>query len=162
MKESATNQSDGGSSRQHTSRRILVVEDDRDISRLNSEVLTKSGYQVDSAEDGASAWDSLQLTHYDLMVIDGEMADLSGVDLIERVHEAHIPLQILMATRTPPMWELVEHPRLRPDATLLMPYTTEEFLGKVGEILGATDGAREETTQNAEMPLRRGMDGSRL
>jgi len=41
--------------------RILVVEDDTDIRQLNTEVIIGAGYQVDAAEDGAVAWDALQL-----------------------------------------------------------------------------------------------------
>jgi PleD family two-component response regulator len=62
--------------------RILVVEDDAVIRRVNVEVLTYSGYHVDAAEDGAAAWDTLQLSNYDLMVTDNDMPpdDRHGID----------------------------------------------------------------------------------
>ena len=53
--------------------RILVVEDELLVRRLNTRMLIYSGYDVDSAEDGAMAWAALQLTKYDLMVTDNEM-----------------------------------------------------------------------------------------
>ena len=36
--------------------RILVVEDEPDIRRLNAEVLKSFGYKVDTAEDGTAGW----------------------------------------------------------------------------------------------------------
>ena len=53
--------------------RILVVEDDISIRRLNTEVLRRSGYEVDAAEDGAAAWEALNADSYDLMITDNNM-----------------------------------------------------------------------------------------
>lgn len=49
-------------------KRILVVDDEPLICRLYSELLVDSGYEVDTAEDGAIAWDELQRNGYDLLV----------------------------------------------------------------------------------------------
>ena len=38
-------------------RRILVVDDDVDIRRFNTDTLIQSGYDVDAAEDGDAAWE---------------------------------------------------------------------------------------------------------
>jgi PleD family two-component response regulator len=51
----------------HRTRRVLVVEDDFDTRFLNARALLRAGYQVDSAEDGAIAWDMLQEKKYDLL-----------------------------------------------------------------------------------------------
>ena len=42
-------------------RRILLVEQDVVLRRVNAEVLIDSGYEVDAAADGAVAWAALQL-----------------------------------------------------------------------------------------------------
>jgi DNA-binding response OmpR family regulator len=42
--------------------RILVVEDNRDLRQLNAGVLIHSGYAVDTAEDGAAAWERFMPT----------------------------------------------------------------------------------------------------
>src|ERR1039457_4461243 len=55
--------------------RILVVEDDPDIRRLNTEVLSYFGYQVDAAEDGEAAWDALRQNNYDLIVTDNDRSE---------------------------------------------------------------------------------------
>ncbi|MGA2556670.1 MAG: response regulator, partial [Verrucomicrobiota bacterium] len=78
--------------------RILVVEDDGDIRRINTEVLTHSGYEVDAAEDGAAAWETLQRQRYDLMVTDNDMPKVSGVELLHKLHAARMALPVIMAT----------------------------------------------------------------
>lgn len=46
--------------------RILVVEDNSDIRQVCYEVLTDYGYQVDTAEDGATGWKALHAASYGL------------------------------------------------------------------------------------------------
>ena len=131
--------------RQPNSRqRILVVEDDRLIRRLNSEVLTCSGYQVDTAEDGAVAWGAIQNENYDLIVTDNDMPNMTGIGLLQELHEAHLSLPFIMATGTFPEEEMNLHPWLRIEAVLLKPYTFDELLGTVKEVLRATTAARGE------------------
>jgi DNA-binding response OmpR family regulator len=125
--------------------RILVVEDDPDTRRLNGEVLIHSGFHVDTAENGAVAWEALQLHNYDLLVTDHGMPKVSGVELLKKLHAARLVLPIIMATARLPMWEFATRPWLRPAATLLKPYTPEEFLGTVKQVLLATTSTRKET-----------------
>src|SRR5450755_1757959 len=78
-------------------RRILVVDDEPLIRLLYIRLLSDSGHQVDSAEDGAVAWDALQLTAYDLMITDNVMPKVSGVDLLKRIYAARMTVPVIMA-----------------------------------------------------------------
>jgi DNA-binding response OmpR family regulator len=122
-------------------RRILVVEDDGDIRRLNAEVLKCSGYEVDAAEDGAAGWAALDANGYDLLITDHDMPNVSGVDLLKKLHAARMDLPVIMATGSFPAHELVQRPWLQPAAMLFKPYTVEELLGTVREVLGANHKA---------------------
>jgi DNA-binding response OmpR family regulator len=122
--------------------RILVVEDEPDIRRLNTEVLIHSGYHVDAAADGAAAWQALIADSYDLMITDNNMSKLTGVELLKKLRSARMALPVIMATGTLPKEKFTQYPWLQPAATLLKPYTVEELLGTVREVLRATDSAR--------------------
>ena len=124
--------------------RILVVEDDADIRRLNTEVLIYSGYQVDSAEDGAAAWDALQLKNYNLMVTDNEMPKVTGVELILKLQAARMALPVVLATGTLPDYEFTRYGSLQPAMLLLKPYTFEDLVAAVKEVLCWSIGNREE------------------
>jgi CheY-like chemotaxis protein len=102
-------------------RRILVVEDDSNIRQLNSEVLTQCGYHVVAAGDGAAAWTTLQRNGYDLLITDNEMPRVTGVDLLKKLHAAHLAVPVIMATETPPMDEFSRCPWLTPAAMLTKP-----------------------------------------
>jgi DNA-binding NtrC family response regulator len=124
--------------------RILVVEDEPDIRRLNTEVLVQSGYQVDAAANGAAAWEALQLRDYHLLITDNEMPQVSGVDLLKKLHAARKALPVVMATGTLPYEEFTQHPWIQPAAVLLKPYTVVELLGMVKKVLLSTSDAREQ------------------
>ena len=93
-------------------RRILVVEDEPEIRRLNAVVLTDSGYEVDTADDGMMGWYALHATchapdSYDLLITDYNMPGLTGLDLVERLRAAHMALPVIMASGTLPMEKLM-------------------------------------------------------
>ena len=115
--------------------RILVVEDDDFFRQLNARVLLRSGYEVDTAEDGAAAWQSLSADRYDLLITDNNMPKVSGVELLKQLRSARMALPVIMATGTLPEEEFTRFPWLRPAATLLKPYTGEEMLRTVKKVL---------------------------
>jgi DNA-binding response OmpR family regulator len=128
------------------------VDDDASIRDLNTEVLIHSGYAVDSAEDGAIAWATLQRHSYDLLITDQNMPKVSGVELVRKLRGARMALPVILATGAMPTEELDRHPGLRIEATLLKPFTIAMLLETVQEVLRATDNDRE---QNALQPIGR-------
>ena len=115
--------------------RILVVEDERDLRQVTAEVLIDAGYQVDVAENGAAAWDALQLAQYDLLITDQFMPKLSGVELLKKIHAARLTLPVIMATGFLPTWEFALHTWLQPVKMLLKPYSFEKLLDMVKNVL---------------------------
>ena len=132
--------------------RILVVEDDVDLRRLNTEVLTRSGYHVDAAEDGAAGWEALREGDYDLLITDNGMPRLTGVGLLKKLRAARMVLPVIMATAALPAHVFAQSPWLVPDATLLKPFTSDELLGTVEKILRVTGGDHEAVEL---LPIRR-------
>ena len=117
-----------------------MVEDDDDIRRLNIEVLAGSGYKVDAAADGAIAWDVLQFNGYDLLVTDYNIPRMSGIELIKKLHAARMTLPVILTSGTIPTEKLKRHPWLQIDATLLKPYTPDQLLATVRNVLHSIDG----------------------
>jgi DNA-binding response OmpR family regulator len=115
--------------------RVLVVDDDAAMRRLNTEVLLCYGYAVDTADSGESAWDALQLNRYDLMVTDNGMPKMTGVQLLQKLHDSGQELPTIMATGTSPDAEFAEFPWLRPAIVLLKPYGFEELVTAVKSVL---------------------------
>jgi len=64
---------------------ILLVEDDRDLCEVLSELLSQAGYDVRCAHDGEEAWVDVQRDPPDLILSDIRMPKLDGIDLASRL-----------------------------------------------------------------------------
>lgn len=82
--------------------RILVVDDEPDIRLLYEELLEEAGYEVNTAHDGAMAWELLQKYDYDLLITDNQMPKLSGIELLEKLSSNSQLLPAIMVTGTSP------------------------------------------------------------
>jgi DNA-binding response OmpR family regulator len=117
--------------------RILVVEEEPDIRRLNTEVLRGSGYQVDTAENGLVAMHLLNSGHHDLLIIEDELSMVPGLELVKELRYQDIMVPVILLLGTPPT--KVSNRNLWPQiqAILLKPYTIAELIRTVKEVLRA-------------------------
>jgi len=115
--------------------RVLVVDDDILFRTLNTQVLSRAGYAVDSVENGAAAWEALNANRYDLMVTDNSMPNISGVELLRKLYTARIDLPVIMAASAIPAADLNYEPAVQPMATLVKPYPTTELVRTVKAVL---------------------------
>ena len=66
--------------------RLLLAEDERDMSNVLTTILKHSGYEVDLAENGQEALDLSMKNNYDCMVMDIMMPVLDGLDADRAIH----------------------------------------------------------------------------
>lgn len=138
-------------------RRVLVVDDDEFIRQINYEILLSAGYDVDMAEDGAQAWDALQLQSYDLLVTDNQMPNVSGVALVEKIRTAGMALPVVMATGTLPGNKFIRQHLYCPVTTLLKPYNHTELLDVVETVLNPVPNVYTPAPDCASQPLTFGL-----
>jgi DNA-binding NtrC family response regulator len=103
--------------------------------------LSYSGYQVDAAVNGAAAWDALLSNKYHLLITDNDLPQVTGVDLLKRVHATRMAMPVVLATGTFPAREFAQCPWLQPAALLMKPYSFDELLKTVEKVLHATVSA---------------------
>ena len=82
------------------SQRILVAEDEPNLSKLNSEVLRVCGYQVDNAKNGLTAMHKLNDDRFDLAIVEEELPKVTGLELVNalRSNDIRTPVILLMGT----------------------------------------------------------------
>ena len=73
-------------------RRVLLVDDERDIVRTFTLFLERKGYVLDSAGSGREAEVKLGEHAYDVVVFDYRLPDISGAELSRRVDERVVTL----------------------------------------------------------------------
>lgn len=76
-----------GSTRQVSSKRVLVVDDSLTVRELERKLLLSRGYQVEVAVDGMDGWNALRAGHFDLLITDIDMPRMDGIELVSLVRQ---------------------------------------------------------------------------
>ena len=111
--------------------RILVVEDDSILGRALQEFLTSQGYAVDWLTLGAEATPTLTLHHYDLLILDLNLPDMDGLDLLKRLRSERNPLPVLLLTARDGLSDRVAGLDAGADDYLTKPFELEELAARV-------------------------------
>jgi CheY-like chemotaxis protein len=83
-----------GSSR----KRILVVDDEPDITFTLVAILQKGGYEVSSFNNPLMALQSFEPHYYDLLIIDIKMPEMNGFELYQKLKEKHSHVKVCFLT----------------------------------------------------------------
>jgi two-component system, NtrC family, response regulator PilR len=78
--------------------RILVVDDDRGMQDVLDIMLSRAGYQVATADDGAAALELIRKRKFDLVITDLKMPRVDGIDLLKGVKETAPGTAVILLT----------------------------------------------------------------
>ena len=77
-------------------RHILVVDDELSMRELLEFMLKKEGYQVSVAKSGSQAIEMLKKSHYDLLLCDIRLGDMTGLDVLRASRTQHPDTTVVM------------------------------------------------------------------
>ena len=78
--------------------KILIVDDDANIREGVGDILDASGYETAQAESGAAAVAQVKKTAFDVILMDYNLTDGTGIDAIKQIRALNADSQILMIT----------------------------------------------------------------
>lgn len=113
--------------------RILVVEDDRDISALIQIALGQAGYEVYSAFDGAAGADVIEKERFDLILLDIMLPEIDGYELFSYIREYSIP--VIFITARGEIEDKARAFHMGADDYLVKPFEVDELILRVENIL---------------------------
>jgi two-component system NtrC family sensor kinase len=137
--------------------RVLVVEDSLDVlSFLADDVLPYNGYQVITATTGGQALDMLPSVDPDLLLVDLELPDMSGLEIIKTAKTVDSELPMILMTAYGSESIAVEAFRLGVRDYLIKPFTTEQVIQVIERTLTETRLRREtaELTRTLQQRVR--------
>jgi signal transduction histidine kinase/DNA-binding response OmpR family regulator len=112
-------------------RRILVVDDERAIRELLTDILTDSGFQTFTARDGREAGEHVRSNSVDLVITDLFMEGAEGIELIRALRKEHPGVRIIAMSGTFGNDMLAIARALGADATLTKPLSPETLLQSI-------------------------------
>jgi DNA-binding response OmpR family regulator len=120
-------------------KRILVVEDDPDISRLLEIQLRDSAYRVDVVGNGLQGLELAGSRLYQLVVLDLMLPGLDGLEVCKRLRGQGVTVPILMLTAKTAEFDRVLGLELGADDYLTKPFSIMELQARVKAILRRAD-----------------------
>src|SRR5579875_3093514 len=115
-------------------RRILVVDDERDMRALIRDVLEEGGYLVEEARDGADGLRMLFSERPDVVVLDLSMPGMDGETALGRIRELSDVPVLILSSRSGEL-ERVRGLRAGADDYLTKPFFGEELLARIEALL---------------------------
>ena len=114
--------------------KLLLAEDERELSDALTVILTHSNYLVDAVYTGTDALDYLQVEHYDGVILDVTMPGMDGFEVLKALRTAGNTVPVLMLTARSDVDDRVTGLDLGADDYLTKPFATKELLARVRAI----------------------------
>jgi len=114
-----------------TTMRVLVVEDEHDLADAVVRGLSRQGFAVDLAHDGAEALDKTWSSTYDVIVLDRDLPAVHGDDVCRELTAGGSVSRILMLTASGTVDDLVQGLGLGADDYVSKPFAFSELVARI-------------------------------
>lgn len=115
--------------------RILLVDDEAELTDPLSRLLQRQGYPVDVATDGTHGSDLAATGHYDLLILDWMLPGISGLDICKQVRSRGDCTPVLFLTAKDTIDDRVSGLDAGADDYLVKPFELRELLARVRALL---------------------------
>lgn len=111
--------------------KILLAEDEQQLSRVLETAMTHEGYQVDTAFDGQEAVDLAKENSYDLMILDIMMPVKTGIEALKEIRQTGNTTHVIMLTAMSEVDDKVTGLDAGADDYLTKPFSLKELLARL-------------------------------
>jgi two-component system, OmpR family, response regulator len=124
--------------------RVLVIEDDEDISAAITSMLGRRRYAVDVEADGQAGLDRLLDGNYDVAIVDVALPRRDGFSICRAARAESVPTPVLMLTARDAVEDRIRGLDAGADDYLIKPFDGEELAARVRALLRRGDRAPQE------------------
>lgn len=125
--------------------KLLLAEDEKDLSRALAAVLTRSGFEVTAVYDGEAAVSAAKMNAYDVMIFDIMMPKMNGLDAVRAIRKNSDMTPVLFLTAKSEVDDRIIGLDAGADDYLTKPFAMGELLARVRSLTRRSTvyGARE-------------------
>ena len=121
-------------------RRLLLVDDEQDITSILCSVLQESGFEVSFFNDPLLALKHFKPRYYDLVILDIKMPDMNGFELYRQIRRKDNRVKVCFLTAVNEFQEYEQYkkeayPKLGERHFIAKPVSNDELIRRVNEIL---------------------------
>lgn len=115
-------------------KKLLIVEDEKNLCLLYREELTKAGYKVTAVTDADKALEQIKKQSFDLIITDIRMPAKNGIELITQIMALRKDIPIIINTA----YQSYKHDFMTwaADAYVVKSASLDELKAKIKELIG--------------------------
>ena len=137
-------------------KKILIIEDNRDLARLLESHLQDLAFQVEVAFDGLTGFAKANSDHYDLIILDLMLPGLDGMEICRRLRRKPSYVPILMLTAKSSEMDRVIGLEIGADDYVTKPFSIRELLARVKAILRRVEELKEGAKEHVKAAIQFG------
>ncbi|WP_417528987.1 response regulator transcription factor [Marinomonas shanghaiensis] len=133
--------------------RILVVEDDRILGEAISQRISRMGHGLDLAQTGSQANQMLSLQEYDLMLLDLNLPDMTGDQILQTLRKKHSNTPVIVLTARNEIKDRIALLDLGADDYMTKPVDFGELEARCRALLRRSQGQAQNTIEYGNVCL---------
>ena len=115
--------------------KILIIDDEPFLCEYLEEILTSHGYEIESGNDGRQALNCVIRTHFDVVLLDIGLPDMSGFEAMAQIHRQSPDTLVIMITGDATIESAVEALKSGAYNYLRKPFQATELLKTIKNAL---------------------------
>lgn len=115
--------------------KIIVCDDDETLSYLLKEQLIEEGFTVDNVYDGKFAMEAIKRKNYDILLLDLNMAEVPGEEVLKFAKEYNSSLQVIMLTAINDLKKAIECIKMGAYDYITKPYDLDELVVTINKAI---------------------------
>jgi DNA-binding NtrC family response regulator len=113
----------------------LIVDDDQEVRNTLSSILENENYLVETAENGKKAIRMCEKTPFDVALIDIELPDIKGTELLHILNEKQPKMVRIIITGHPSIENAAKSVNEKADGYIMKPFAVPELLGMMKKLI---------------------------
>jgi two-component system response regulator AtoC len=123
--------------------KILVVEDQKDLTEYFADELNSAGFEVATASDGVDAVIKVFEYNWDLLLMDIRLPKLDGVNALRIIRRLKPEIPVVLITGQAGSQRMLDTYQLQVDACLIKPVSMDKIIETVNQVTESHGGRRE-------------------
>ncbi len=133
-------------------KKVIIIEDNKDISDLVKLHLTDIGIQVDVFYNGIDGWNNIQKNSYDLIILDIMLPGIDGLKICKKIRNtSQVYTPILMLTSRSSEMDRVLGLESGADDYLTKPFSLMEMVARVKALIRRHDAMQNRSTDKEQL-----------
>jgi DNA-binding NtrC family response regulator len=113
----------------------IIIDDDPEVRSTLTAILENESYVVESAENGKKAYRMCEKTPFDIALIDVELPDIKGTELLHLLNERRPKMVRIIITGHPSIENAAKSVNEKADGYIMKPFNVPELLAMIKRLI---------------------------